>query len=98
MSGAAGRPARPRRSRWSRLLSASWFLAAGYVLFLAPLTDMVWNESFWSDLPRVQSVLLAPWARHGTCALGAVLLAAGLVEVVGLLLAEGNGASEWSEP
>ena len=69
------------RRRWQSLVVTGWCLLSGYFLLLTPLGDLVWNDEFWADAPALQHILHVSWVRYGVSAVGATLLALGILEL-----------------
>ncbi|MEM7249270.1 MAG: hypothetical protein AAF533_28415 [Acidobacteriota bacterium] len=68
-----------------RALIGTWELLAGYVLTIAPLTSLVFNETFFAWRPGLQRLLLAWPARLVISAVGLGLLLRGAWELASLL-------------
>ena len=75
----------PARRPWGLVLLATWEILAGYLLAGAPLSAVVWNESFFSFAPGLRSVLMVPAVRLGISSIGVGLLVFGAWDAAGLL-------------
>ena len=73
-----------------RVAVAVWQLVAGYLLVAAPLSPVVWNDSFYEWLPSLRDVLMLVPVRFGICGIGACLLVIGAWEAAGLLAGLGR--------
>ena len=74
----AGRP-------WLLVLLATWEILAGYLLAGAPLSPVVWSESFFSFAPGLRSLLMTTPVRLGISSIGVGLLVFGAWDAAGLL-------------
>ena len=74
------------------VLVAAWEILAGYVLAGAPLSPIVWNESFYAFLPPVQRALMLPGVRLGISSIGVGLLVFGAWDAAGLLTGRSGAA------
>lgn len=76
-------PAGPRP--WGRVLLVTWEILSGYLLAGAPLSPVVWNDSFFAFAPALRGLLMMPLLRLGISSVGVGLLVLGAWDAAGLL-------------
>lgn len=79
------------------VLRAGWEILAGYVLAGAPLSPVVWNDSFYAFLPPLREALMMPAVRLGISSVGVGLLVFGAWDAAGLLTGRAGARVEAGE-
>lgn len=76
----------------SRLLFAAYFLEAGFILAVAPWSQ-VWEHNRFTDArPRLEAFVQSPYARGGVTGVGVITALAGLLELGSIFAARARRA------
>jgi hypothetical protein len=79
-------------------LFAAYFLEAGFILTVAPWSDVWQHNSFAQARPALNAFVQSPYARGGVTGVGVITALAGLAELGSLFAARARRGSRDTTP